>query len=93
MRRKILLPILCLVMVTASVFLLPTKASAATEGYYTYAVFNGQVTITDCNTSISGEIIIPSTLGGYPVTTIGNDAFSDCGKLTNVTIPDSTWPH
>ncbi|MCK9477919.1 MAG: hypothetical protein M0R40_00245 [Firmicutes bacterium] len=44
-------------------------ASAATEGIYTYtvSVFNGEATITACQTSASGDITIPSTLGGYPV--------------------------
>ena len=65
------------------------KASAATSGYYTYTVSNGKATITDCNTSISGNVTIPSTLGGYPVTSIGSYAFEDCSSLTSVTIPNS----
>ena len=39
--------------------------------------------------STSGAITIPSTLGGYPVTSIGEEAFLRCGLLTSVTIPDS----
>ena len=66
-----------------------TKAEAATSGYYTYTVSNGEATITDVTTTISGDIEIPSTLGGYPVTSIGNDAFYDCYSLTSITIPDS----
>lgn len=31
--------------------------------------------------------MIPSKLGGYPVTSIGGYAFSGCSGLTNVTIP------
>ena len=38
--------------------------------------------------STSGSISIPSTLGGYPVTSIGKDAFWGCDGLTSVTIPD-----
>ena len=63
-------------------------ASALTDGYFTYTVENGEVIITDCNTSISGDIEIPSTLGGYPVTKIGDDAFYYCTSLTSVIIPD-----
>ena len=39
--------------------------------------------------STSGAITIPSTLGGYPVTSIGEYAFCDCSSLTSVTIPNS----
>ena len=66
-----------------------TKTSAASEGYYYYTVSDGKATITDCNGSISGDIVIPSTLGGYPVTSIGGYAFSWCSSLTSITIPDS----
>ena len=66
-----------------------TKASAASEGYYTYSVSNGEVTITDCDTSISGDVVIPDTLGGHPVTRIGYRAFEDCTNLTSITIPNS----
>ncbi len=63
--------------------------SALTSGYYTYEVTNGEATITRCDTSISGKITIPETLGGYPVTSIGNSAFYSCQSLTSVTIPES----
>ena len=36
-----------------------------------------------------GAVTIPSTLGGKPVTSIGEAAFSGCTNLTSVTIPDS----
>ncbi len=63
-------------------------ASAASSGYYTYSVTDGKATITDCDTAISGDVTIPSTLGGYPVTSIGSYAFDLCTSLTAVTIPD-----
>lgn len=40
------------------------KASAESEGIYTYSVTSGKATITYCDTSASGAIEIPSTLGG-----------------------------
>ena len=36
-----------------------------------------------------GDITIPSSLGGYTVTSIGWAGFRDCTYLTSVTIPDS----
>ncbi|MDD7292972.1 MAG: leucine-rich repeat domain-containing protein [Clostridiaceae bacterium] len=65
------------------------SASAENSGYYTYTVENGEATITECDTSISGDVVIPDTLGGYPVTRIGSDAFNGCTGLTSVIIPDS----
>lgn len=62
------------------------RASAATSGYYTYSVSGGEATITDVDTSISGRITVPSSLGGYPVTKIYEWAFSDCDNITAVTV-------
>ena len=50
-------------------------ASAEKEGYYTYSVSDGEATITDVDTSISGNVTIPSTLGGYTVARVGSEAF------------------
>ncbi len=54
-----------------------------------YTVSDGKVTITGTKSPVSGSIIIPSTLGGDPVVSIGSSAFYDCDGLTSVTIPDS----
>ncbi len=46
--------------------------------------------VTDCDTSISGALTIPSEYNGKPVTAIGDNAFSNCTSLTSVEIlPDS----
>ncbi|MCI7334741.1 MAG: leucine-rich repeat domain-containing protein, partial [Oscillospiraceae bacterium] len=64
-------------------------ASTYTEGSFTYTVADGKATITGHNGEISGELVIPETLGGYPVTSIGEFAFYGCTGLTSITIPDS----
>ena len=66
-----------------------TASAEAASGYYIYSVSDGKATITDVATYISGDITIPSTLDGYPVTSIGDSAFSFCSSLTSITIPDS----
>jgi len=53
---------------------------------YTYTITNSAATITACS-AIWGEITIPATLGGYPVTAIGNNVFNGFSDLTCVTIP------
>ena len=78
--------LLAVVMLVATVLIFTPKAQAATSDYYTYTVLGGRATITACDTSISGDITIPATLGGYPVTSIGYEAFAWCDNLTSVTI-------
>ena len=55
----------------------------------TYEIENGKVTITDCDTSLSGDIVLPSKIEGKPVTSIGWSAFYGCSRLTSITIPNS----
>ncbi len=55
----------------------------------TWTMTGGEVTITDCDTSASGTLVIPDTIEGNPVTGIGRAAFEDCKSLTSITIPDS----
>ncbi len=55
--------------------------------YYTYTVTDGKVTITKVNPALKGDVVIPDTLGGYPVTAIGDNAFRYCRSITTLTIP------
>ena len=89
MKKKLLLVLALIATLAALVSVFTLSSSAATEGQYTYTVSGGKATITRVNTSISGYITIPSTLGGYPVTSIGEWAFSYCENLTSITIPSS----
>ena len=86
--KRLLSALLASLLVATNFAPLPASASESTEGYYTYEVIDGEATITDCDSTISGDITIPSTLGGYPVTAIGYDAFNGCASLTDITIPD-----
>ena len=61
--------------------------------YGVYNQFNGyaQYKVSKISAYIGSDsdIVIPDTLGGYPVTSIGREAFYDCTELTSVTIPNS----
>ena len=54
-----------------------------------YEIKDDTVTITGCDKKASGRLVIPATIEGKPVTSIGDEAFSDCWELTSITIPDS----
>lgn len=88
MRKRILSLILMIVIIMSIISIGTFSVSAETSDYYTYTINDGEATITDVDTSISGDVIIPSTLGGYPVTCIGKDAFGFCLNVTSVEIPD-----
>ncbi|MAA99729.1 MAG: hypothetical protein CMN86_15780, partial [Stappia sp.] len=55
----------------------------------TWTTTDGEVTITDCNEDATGELVIPDTIEGNPITSIGRAAFGACESLTSITIPDS----
>ena len=89
---KRFLSILCAAaLVLAVALLLPVKTSAASESDLTFTLNSDgeSYRVTDCNTSASGELAIPATYNGKPVTRIDSSAFKNCTGLTSVTIPDS----
>ncbi len=61
-----------------------------TDGTYMYTIDNGQVTIVSYQGPPEpGALVIPSTLGGFPVATIGSGAFDSLRfRGTAVTIPE-----
>ena len=73
------------VVMLAIVYAIPAEAEQ--EGVFTYTVSNGEAMITACDTSVSGQLVIPETLGGYQVTGIDKYAFKGCTSLTSISIP------
>lgn len=66
--------------------------SVTTNGVtWTFSVSNGRATLNrSCvSTSVEGVLEIPDTLRGYPVTVIGEYAFSSRSQLTGIIIPAS----
>ena len=70
--------------------------TATVDGYtYTYSVTDGKATIgtgekvkAAVSPKPTGRLTVPSELGGYPVTGLGESAFYNCTGLTDVTIPN-----
>lgn len=61
------------------------KVETRAEGTYQYTVTNGEAIIVDAE--VKGDIVIPKTLGGYPVVALGEKAFYYLKDLTSVTVP------
>jgi hypothetical protein len=66
---------------------------ATLHAQFNYTITNGTVTITGY-TGPGGDVTIPDTINGLPVTCIGDAAFYNGGRplpytLTSITIPDS----
>ncbi len=87
--------ILCAAMIfpfLAAVFSVHNTAFAAetyTEGIFTYSVTDGEATITKIEPTSDNELIIPSSIGGYPVTTIGpRAAIGYISKATSITVSE-----
>ena len=67
--------------------LTPLTASAVAD--VTYTVSGGEATVTGCSSNpCRATVVIPNSLGGYPVTTIGSSAFAN-KTMTTVQIADS----
>lgn len=66
----------------------PPEAVSASR-HLKYEVEGDTVAITGCHKKASGSLIIPRTIEGKLVAKIQRLAFSDCNRLTKVTIPDS----
>lgn len=72
-----------------SLTLFSVIASAETEGIFTYTITDDCAIITDVDTTVTGDVVIPETLGGYPVTTLAEKSFSDCHSIDTLEIPES----
>lgn len=82
--KRLLAVVLSLSLLSA---VLPAKAAAEVE--LIYQVFDGQVTVTGHVCGSKQECVIPDTIEGYPVTTIGYEAFYNCSCITELTVPGS----
>lgn len=70
-------------------YLLSPSIHAATLGNFTYTDKGSTITIDDFTHYIKGDIVVPATINGKPVTEIGPRAFFACRRITSISLPDS----
>ncbi|MBE7011665.1 MAG: leucine-rich repeat domain-containing protein [Ruminococcaceae bacterium] len=94
MKKKILLS---LTLICLGILALGITVFAETYENLEYAIVDGEITITGGHVTLiatpgqpdRGELIIPSTINGYRVTSIGDRAFKNCTSITDISIPTS----
>lgn len=65
------------------------SAAEYTSGDFTYTVTDKKAKIISYTETAKGDVDIPSSLGGYPVTEIGANSFGGCTLITSVNIPNT----
>ena len=65
-------------------------ASAESSGGWVYEVINGGALIVGYY-GPAGDITVPSSIGGYPVTGLNGELFMDNKSITGITIADSVF--
>jgi hypothetical protein len=65
-----------------------TYTYPVSDGYLNWSVNGGNITVTSCGGSPT-SIDIPDSIGGYPVTNLGDDAIRGCSSVTSITLPDT----
>ena len=96
--RRIISTLMTVVIVFATVMLgfapgsdygIRASAEYSYSGLYYDEPYDNEITITGSDKNLSGDVVIPSTIDGYRVTSIGPFAFSGQTKITGITIPES----
>jgi hypothetical protein len=64
-------------------------ASLTVLSPFTFFTNAGAITITGYNPAAGLNVVIPASINGYPVTSIGANAFYNLTTITSVTIPNS----
>ncbi len=87
--KKVFSTLLALTVILSLSPVFAVTSMAEESGIWQYEVSGGEATITGVDFSVSGEVVVPSRLGGYPVTAIGDYAFHLCENLTKITVSEN----
>ena len=87
MKKRILSIVLAIVMLVTMLPVVVLASEPTDASYFNFDITTG--TIIDLNDTSITEVVIPESIDGVPVTSIGEFAFRDCTNLTSITIPNS----
>ena len=85
---KILVPVLVLALVFTGVHFAVTGNNRPADTTFTFAVEDGNAVLTGSADALSGAVMLPDEVEGYPVTGIGENAFQNCEDVTAFFLPD-----
>lgn len=68
---------------------MPITVSAETSGDFEYTILEDGTAEISSYIGLATQLVIPETIDGYAVTSIGDYAFCYCTAFTSITIPDS----
>ena len=89
MKTKKILSVLLSVIMLLGIVPVSMLTASASDDVFTYDISDNEATITSCEISATGDIVVPSSYNGYPVTEIDLFAFLNCAKIKSVYVPDS----
>lgn len=87
--KKVLASVMTLLLLCTMLPLGAVSVGAAIVNGLMYEIVDGEVTITGCTDDAPADLVIPSTIEGYPVTAIGENAFYEQNIFFTITIPAS----
>ena len=91
--KKTVFRILVLVMTAAVAFTVVHFAvvgnNSPADTAFTFALEDGNAILTGSSDALSGAVMLPDEIEGYPVVGIGDNAFKDCADVTAFFFPDS----
>ena len=87
--KKIAMLLICFIMTLACIAIAEEEPTVYTSGEYQYILLEDGTAQITYYFGESADVDIPENLDRYPISSIGDAAFSFCSSLTSISIPDS----